>query len=234
MPRVEFATNEFFKLFAKNPSHQGRDRAQIDTGIEFVGSGNESVVIVNPNNDSEVIAVPLGTLSPEEAKAQFYLQRALSTLFPYNFPHFSFARGGYGVFSGNPENKVLAGTIRSRVEELDAKPIYPFRDTVIPPCRQMGIPIERADIDSFNLMIGKDGGEYYVDNLGMLSYSMKEIDPYGGIWGIRRIATHMSAAGYSQNSQQIVISSIQRAFQLSNAPKRSLISDYEAMRRAAS
>ncbi|MBP9717056.1 MAG: hypothetical protein KBD51_03900 [Candidatus Levybacteria bacterium] len=233
MPRIEFETNDFFKLFAKSPGNAGRDEAQRVTGVEFVGSGNESVVIANPTRLNEVIAVPLGTLSPREAKIQFYLQRAMSTLFPNNFPHFSFARGGYGVFSGNPEKKVLAGTVRTRVEELNSKPIYPFRETVVPPCRQMGIPIERADIDSFNLMVGSDGGEYYVDNLGMLSYSMKEVDPENEYWKIGRITSHMQRGGYSLSDQYVVTSSIQRAFLLSNAPRSGAMSDSEAIRRAS-
>ena len=233
MPRIEFETNDFFKLLAKSPGNAGRDEAQRVTGVEFVGSGNESVVISNPTHSNEVVAVPLGTLSPREAKVQFYLQRAMSTLFPNNFPHFSFARGGYGVFSGESDNKILAGTIRARVNEGNEKPIYPFRKIVIPPCRQMGIPIERADIDSFNLMVGSDGGEYYVDNLGMLSYSMKEVDPENEYWRIGRITSHMQRSGYSLSDQYVVTSSIQRAFLLSNGPRSGVISDSEAIRAAS-
>ncbi|MBI2633240.1 MAG: hypothetical protein HYW78_02505 [Parcubacteria group bacterium] len=170
---------------------------------KLIGRGSECVVISTPHKE-KIIALPSTPLSPLEAKKSFYFQRIFSTLFPHNFPHF------YAAF-GNHENKygVSSGTVRKMIkgqQSLDGKPKvqYPFKK-VLDICSSLKIPL-RFDHTDCNFLIGKDGGEYYVDNL-----------MYNAINGINGIApkkdailAYMDKMKYSEIDKQIVKTSIER------------------------
>lgn len=106
-------------------------------------------------------------------------------------------------------------------EKLGAENIkFPF-SKVIEGCLQMGIPIDEMQDREHgrNLMVGEDGGEYYVDNLvGYYQagkdpdspHPLKEpfIEPF--VSSRDRIAEYMQNNGYKDDAKKLVSLCIDR------------------------
>ncbi len=132
------------------------------TNQKVINSGEECVVIPGIANDQEVIAYTFFDLNPLRAKELFYAQRIYSTLFPNNFPHFYVASGASVKYRHLP-----SGTIRQKIERQEKEEInYPFQK-VIDICATIGLPL-LVEISGENIMVGKDGGEYYLDTTRQL------------------------------------------------------------------
>lgn len=127
-------------------------------GVELIGDGVECAVVSVNGESRHVVALRYKEMSPEYAKETYYLQRILSTLFPYNFPHF------HASFSGDNKNEILPGTIRQKIEKSKhAIAKYPFGQ-VLNQMTRMGIrEYISMDTSDFNFQIAPDGGQYFLD-----------------------------------------------------------------------
>jgi len=128
----------------------------------LIGYGGECVVIDKKGNPDLVIAFEYkGIKSPEEQKIQFYWMRIYSTLFPHNFPRF------YSAWSNNENN---SGTIRQKIVSSEGENTvkYPFSD-VWKKCQENNLPLSIDNTHSSNFIVGEDGGEYYVDQISLIS-----------------------------------------------------------------
>lgn len=179
---------------------------------ELVGQGRECVVIDKKGKPEKVLAISYRGFRPETAKEIFYLQRIFSTLFPHNFPHFYAAFGEYerGVIGG----KKISGTVRERVSKTDQEVEHPF-SRVLEFCQEHSVPVD-FDVEGqsthFNLIVGEDGGEYYLDTIDNL-YTLN----LGGSWRKAEIMQHMDEAEsekgdplYTKIEKRIVRKSMER------------------------
>lgn len=179
-----------------------------------IGDGRESVVIDIGQYPPKVVAFSRFGLSPEQAKATFYLQNIFVSLFPHNFPHF------YAVF-GNPDgNQGLTGSIRKKIEPHEQSPLLLKQLLKLPTPHQINYPFYRVlnisekyrlpvsfDLAYCNFITGRDGGEYYVDTIGLTCSG----------WNINNLWSFLDSDELSVNTvqerkrvKQIVAHSLQR------------------------
>jgi len=166
---------------------------------EVINSGEECVVIPGKDKSREVVvAYTYFDLNPLRAKELFYSQRIYSTLFPNNFPHF------YAAFGGSVVNRSLpSGTIRQKIEGQKGLEIrHPFQK-VIEVCSQINLPllIPLSQIGGDNVVIGEDGGEYYLDTTAHLNPTL--IDK-------AKLSAYMKENKYSQTEIHVIEISITR------------------------
>jgi len=166
-------------------------------GEEFLGSGNECVVITDSRSDSKVaVAFSYEEVSPESAKKTFYLQRVFSTLFPNNFPHFHLSK------SVNQKGQVSSVRELIDVEHLGtkgAKSQHPFKK-VYQLCQKLGIKVI-FDGSGSNWAVDKKGDEYYVDSLHSANFSE---------WDSQKITDYMKKNKYSENDISVIKMCIDR------------------------
>ncbi|MBI2420883.1 MAG: hypothetical protein HYV38_02255 [Candidatus Levybacteria bacterium] len=214
MPELFIPHGEYFYLFSQTADPSRLFPVEQRLGLDPIGNGRECVVVAEIANPEKVFAVAVRGLSPADAKLQYYLQKMMNTLFPHNFPAF------HASFSGIPARDwpegPLAGTIRERVYEGDITGITYFFSDVERECKAMGIPIHLLDNYSFNFINGEDGGQYYVDNLGLLAGSLRELSPDNPNWRLPRIMRFMERKNYSEQDMLTVASSYGRAVVLTN------------------
>ncbi|MCF7865687.1 MAG: hypothetical protein K9M11_04240 [Candidatus Pacebacteria bacterium] len=172
--------------------------------VEVIGSGAECVVVPgkNINNKETVTAYTYSDMNPLRMKEVFYAQRIFSTLFPHNFPHF------YAAFGKNSDSVVnsrerdnISGTIRERVvkSEEGKKILFPI-NRVEETCNEIGLPFI-IDWTSGNIIVGEDGGEYYVDTISQLD--LKNIDQ-------EKLFSYIEERSMSETDIHIVQMSIHR------------------------
>lgn len=182
--------------------------------LQFIARGGECVVIAPrdhskpdlPLRDDIVIATDFEDIENNlESKKIFYAHRIMSTLFPHNFPRFFTSYGS----SAKAEK---SGTIRQRIYEMqgeikDEDIKYPL-DVVDEATTEMGeLPIKIDPWSSKNFIVGKDGGEYYVDKIRL------DDKP---VWHTDKILAYMEKNKYDPIDQRIVIRSIARLQELTN------------------
>ncbi len=130
--------------------------------IEYIGQGNDSFVYAHPLNPEKVIAVDWDDFVNRD-RAMYYFRNLYSMMFPHNFPRthaaFFYPDDDKNYFY---EAQYIVGTVRQRIVE-GSDIIYPFGD-VTRACRAYSIPLN-IDPAPQNFIIGRDGGEYYVDHL---------------------------------------------------------------------
>ena len=193
----------------------------LEKGLEdkVIGAGAECIVTSIEGKPQEVAAYTYRMLSPAEAKRVFYTQRILSTLFPYNFPHF------YAAIGAESSHKRATGTIRQKVVEESenkiaqslTKLLYahsPFQnkllrktlaikhpwEKVIEESKKIELQLPVDYVGKNNFMLGADGGEYYVDR--------SSIDLSGVNQG--KIHEYMKQNGYSEQDIEIIETSLNR------------------------
>lgn len=171
--------------------------------FEVLGSGRESVVIVNPKNDKEVIGYDFKDISPEQSERDDLVQGIMSTLFPHNYPHHQHLK--------NNSEDCLPITVRQRIIESNNSEVkYPY-DQVRQILHKIDLPVYIGDA-SINFMIGEDGGEYYIDRTQL----------YNDVpWRLTEIVTHMKSQKnsegrdlYSESDIEVIQNNIQRLGQL--------------------
>lgn len=194
----------------------------------IVGQGAECVVLEHPYDESKVsafslsgvLAIDYGGMNPKVAKEVFYLQRIFSTLFPHNFPHF------YAAFGRHEDQP--AGTIREKVQgesvleiplkgedfESSGRVRFPWK-FVEEAIREMVLAAVSLDTsntrDNENLMLGKDGGVYYLDTIkvsGNFPWDLKRVQAF-----LDR-NDHDGKPLYSPLDKTIVLKSVDRLFGL--------------------
>jgi hypothetical protein len=106
-------------------------------------------------------------------------------------------------------------------EKLGVESIkFPF-SKVIEGCLQMGIPIDEMQDREHgrNLMVGEDGGEYYVDNLAGYYDAKKDPDSHNPLTepfiepfvsSRNKIVDYMQNNGYKDNQKKLVSLCIDR------------------------
>ena len=186
-----FFTNEAVKRFLEG-----------NQDFDFVSKGGwESVLVTRKGQPEEVIAINYHNIRPEDQKKIFYNQRVFSTIFPHNFPKF------YSAFVGNIQQERLGGTIRQRIWETSGKPpkiIYPF-SKVEAVLKNVGSEVD-FETTADNLLIGADGGEYFVDTIR--PDDVKKLNPEG-------LLRYMSANNYPDLDQHLVSQAAKRIEELS-------------------
>jgi len=232
MPNLELIDNGFVNAVKSNPRIAYSDVGVQHDNFEFIRSGSTSIVIAVPQLPDHVVAFSELELLSEEAKIQFYLQRVMSTLFPHNFPHFSFASGGAGLTDAitKPDQEIerFGGTVRERIYESESAEVkFPLSE-VDRVCRELGIPIKRRDKGLYNEYVGADGGEYYLDNLNFMAYEFQELEGVRHTWDIEKIIQYMKRNGHSDVDQQTVLTSIARTTKLvGDLNRKGLVLDKE-------
>jgi len=151
--------------------------------FNFVNAGSEHVAVTRKGKPEKVIALAYCDISPSEVKRYFYRQRILEALFPHNFPHFSLA------FSVEDETGWHhSGSIRQKVDELEVglegEIEYPFEE-VKETCKALSLPVRFDEKTKENVIVGADGGEYYVDTIGY---------KFPGKWDVEKIMKYMEKA----------------------------------------
>lgn len=189
-------------------------------GFRVVGSGSESVVVEPQKRFLSRMVGAINTLigrrvndsvialdtfpyppSPNRAKRIYFSQKIAATLFPHNFPNFSFSWSG--ETSGTVRQKV--STIRklgsNNLENLDKKAKYPFQD-VIDTMAKFGIRIE-GFLDNYvdNFELSKEGGVCYMDRFAFGNISPKVAGA---------IKCYMQEHEYSEREVRAVEMSIKR------------------------
>jgi len=122
--------------------------------LDFIGNGQECVVVSYKGEERFVTAFAYRDISPEKAKGVFHAQRILSTIFPHNFPRFKASFHSTETTSG--------GTVREKVIEEVKTPKFPFTEKIQKTLEANGINVW-FDTAQINFLTGVDGGEYYVD-----------------------------------------------------------------------
>jgi hypothetical protein len=211
MPEIGMPRNEFVDKVMEVQNKDGfvnpytLDELAPELEQEIVGSGDESFVIpcAGAKGKESVGAYSYEKQNPLRMKEIFYAQRIYSTLFPYNFPHFNAVFGKTRrAKSEGREDDNLSGSIRTRIHPADdgQKIVYPFRH-VRDVCKNIGLPLDIEDSEH-NIMVGDDGGEYYVDTVDP-GFKADRIN----IDGVNR---YMSENGFSEQDIQAVNMSINR------------------------
>lgn len=115
MPEVNpFLNKEFVKEISNEkqesilPDIEKFKEITENFGIKVVGSGNECIVVDDPESKEKVIAINYKNLSPEEAKDIYYSSKIWNTLFPHNFPKIHSA-------NARTESDTLSGTVRQKI-----------------------------------------------------------------------------------------------------------------------
>lgn len=173
---------------------------------EVIGSGAECVVV--PGKDigttETVSAYTYFNMNPLRMKEIFYSHRIFSSLFPHNFPHF------YATFGKHPDHDTdphgqdnISGTIRQRIRRTEQKEneviLFPLSE-VEKICREIGLPL-RAEIGPHNVIVGEDGGEYFVDTVDQL---------HPGYIDKEKLLSYMREQNMSDTDIHIVQISIER------------------------
>lgn len=145
--------------------------------MTVVGYGAEKYVVEFPNDPSKIASADIKPKTPELAKAIFYTHRVYSKLWPYNFPKPS-------AVTGSTESSLPSMMINNRIFRdnfhisnlFDRRFItlhkgahlfqvkYPF-SSVERDCRKFDIPLVIDDSIKENFIVGRDGGEYYIDTI---------------------------------------------------------------------
>jgi len=132
-------------------------------GQKYIDHGAEVVVVRNKDRPDTLLALNFKNVESKEAKQTFYLHRLFSILFPHNFPHFY---ASTGVDAESPQSGII-GTVRQEIKRARKakrdKILYSIFD-VQETCNKLCIGFY-VDEDESNLIIGTDGGEYFVDTL---------------------------------------------------------------------
>jgi hypothetical protein len=170
-------------------------------GAEFIGQGSECIVFSEAEREHQVITFNYHEISPEQVKKIFYLQRFFSTLFPHNFPRFSFAaatresKPGVTIRERKHEDKALTERYYRRRAKL-RHPIYEVVET----CDDLGIKVLFDDVPD-NFLITESGDQYYVDVLHTANFSE---------WDINKISEHMRGHGYTEEQIKQAVTAVKR------------------------
>lgn len=174
MPEIGIPRNEFVDRVLEVNEREGYvnpytlDEVAPELNQEIVGSGDESFVLPGKdiNGNETVSAYSYSGENPLRMKEIFYVQQIYSTLFPHNFPHFyaAFGKSRRAKAEKRTEDN-LSGTIRQRIVPADTgqETLYPLK-SVKEVCKNIGLPLDIEDSEH-NIMVGVDGGEYYVDTV---------------------------------------------------------------------
>lgn len=179
--KSEFGFSELKMLAEQNRLHR-------------LGSGTEFAVFALPQNEyviavSYIIEGRNAHESSLIAKKRFYVSRVLSTLFPHNFPKIYTSFGQHP----NPDVKNITGSVRQKIEgtsphepnepnepkknnlltflmvkaglwpKVRSEVRFPFKKAEKTLAREIGIYVI-GDTHGENFILGKDGGEYYIDS----------------------------------------------------------------------
>lgn len=178
-------------------------------GEEYLDRGGTSYALV-ARNPERVKAISFRGLTPDQAKAQYYLQRIFSTVFPDHFPHFYAGIGSDG--KGN-----LTGTIRERIYPDTVKKGIPGSlmswitkrrfSSVRKTCERWGIPLD-FDWKKDNLSTNSRGKEYYLD---ALAYGWNDQTNYKDFYEtLPRILDYMRVKRFTSGQIAVVEKSLAR------------------------
>lgn len=128
MPELPVERSEATKIALSVDNNRRAKKVLHRVGKEMIGSGNDSLVFIDPRNQNKAIAISKpdtdSELSLQKAKELYYCHNIFATVFPHNFPHF------YGAFGAKDQAVAFhTGTVRERVLE---KKTYPFRKRIQP------------------------------------------------------------------------------------------------------
>ncbi|HSA83318.1 MAG TPA: hypothetical protein VLF20_00345 [Patescibacteria group bacterium] len=146
-------------------SSETKNRIRKD-GMEYLGDGAGRLVIADPRRPDKALAFSKSYMpfTSDQAKRVYYFYSILNTVFPHNFPHVYSATGAESAETV----PFFRGTVRERIVAKRTYPLlrrfqirYPFSQ-VERICKKLDIPLY-TDRHSKNFIVGKDGGEYYVD-----------------------------------------------------------------------
>ncbi len=186
----------------------GRTRVPKKYGLQYVDDGAARIV-VSPSKQSKVVFASdfITETTWNRVQGLYYAHRILHTLFPNNFPiiHTSFNSKKYNI----------SGTVRQKIRPqfFHKKAKYPF-EAVEEITTALGLPISFDHASWRNFMVGRNGGEYYLDTVCLYHNS----STYR--WDMRKIIAWMHQNEYSQSDCRIVEKSIKR-LHIMNSPHKS-------------
>ena len=101
---------------------------------------------------------------------------------------------------GNSEG--VSGTVRQKIAETESKTKikYPIKEA-LRKCRKIGLNFEIDDSHPHNIMVGEDGGEYYIEPVNIDVTTPLDI---------ARIERYMRGKGYPEETIKIAIESANR------------------------
>lgn len=216
LPRMSFFSEVAETAKRKKP-HARKYLSDIaaKNNMTIVGFGAEKYVVECPDDPSKVASVDFLPHSPEFSKAIFYTHRIYSKLWPYNFPKPRAVNGSTDelMISMILNDRIYKSNFRIRnlidrrlftyhkgAHIFEVK--YPF-SAVKQNCRDFKIPLVIDDSIKGNFIIGRDGGEYYVDTI----HNFKaDID-----LPVENFINFMDSKNIEQGEQRAIISEIQRA-----------------------
>lgn len=190
---------------------------------DAIRGGTECVVAPLEGNEKLVAAYRyVDEMSGIKAREMFYIHRVFSILFPHNFPRF---HASLGANPADTSGTNVTGTIRERIhpvrypraakedrglKNLPARILgsltnrvelkYPF-STVTKAAREMHLGEFRPDPAPSNFMLGSDGGEYYVDQVGDFTTIYRAKDA---------ILKYMAQNEYSETDRKAVTTALDR------------------------
>ena len=171
---------------------------------KVVGHGSECVVVESQVDPDAVMAFNYRDLSPEQAKATFYIHRIFSTIFPHNFPHFYAASGKKRswLFFKEGLTATRRQRLRGKSDYGDKAQIRFPKDAVEKVCQELGISIF-LDPTEQNYVLGIDGGEYFVDTIKFKRQDIDRLDQ-------SKMLQYMENHGYREEERELVRISIER------------------------
>lgn len=173
--------------------------------LEFIGKGEESVIVASKENtqNEKIVAFNYENVSPEQAEKIFYLQRFFSTLFPHNFPHF-YASSEEGTVRHRIVEKQYNPAMKALYSVTGFRPVKYSFSSAEKICKKLGIKVDRDSLYR-NIIIGVDGGEYYVDTLR--DANVLDLD-------LEKIINYMRKNKYSDGDIEMVSLTIERLKEL--------------------
>ncbi len=160
-------TTEVLKT-KKRPFKHGVDEEVIgqiaeDYNVEFIGRGCDRFVFTHPHDSEKLIAVEW-TDYVQRDRAKKYFNNLFALLFPHNIPYM-YASFHYPdqIHDYIHEATYMVGDVRRRIRKGAGEIVYPFQN-VIELSQKYHLPLHIDNVPQ-NFLVGKDGGEYYVDHL---------------------------------------------------------------------
>lgn len=216
IPRMDFFTEVGEASRRKKPQARSYIYGIAEKhNMKIVGYGAEKYVVELPNDPSKIASADFSPKTPELVKAIYYTHRIYSKLWPYNFPKPC-------ATAGSIDKTMPSMTIKDRIFKdkfnlnnlLERRLVtfhkgvhifqvkYPFSE-VERDCRKFDIPLVIDDSIKANFIVGRDGGEYYIDTIH--NYNA-DID-----LPVDNFIDYMESRNIAKSEQNKIVTEIQRS-----------------------
>jgi hypothetical protein len=165
---------------------------QSNLSVNVIGAGAESVVVDNPYNANEVIAIEYDNNGRPllNAPIMYHTHKLLSHLFPHNFPDLS-----------RVTSQTIPITNRQKIISGDHEIGYPMKDC-LQKVKEFGLPIE-LDNHPDNFATSVNGGQYYMDIINFDDYKWDKIQT-------TKITAYIRQQQYPPQEQHVILESMNR------------------------